>query len=198
MSLSMPSALRRPFVVGITGGTGSGKSTLSERLRQALGDCVVTVLHMDDYFRPAKPPMRAPITGREYPDFNHPDSFDLVSMVSDLDARCRSEEAAQVIIVEGLLTLYHRPLRERLDLAIYVDAPADERIVRRLKRNMAKGYDFDEIADFYLDCVRFRHQEFVEPSRWHADVVLNGSYPSDRGLDVVAAWIREQLVVRAS
>ena len=113
-----------------------------------------------------------------------------VRSVEDLDAH-RQEGAAQVIIVEGLMTLQHRPLRERLDLAIYIDAPSDERIVRRLRRNMAKGIDYDEIAAFYLACVRFRPQGFVEPSRWHAAIVLNGSYPSERGLAVVVEWIRQ-------
>ncbi len=109
-------------------------------------------------------------------------------LVRDLDAH-RESRTADVVIVEGLMTLYHGPVRERLDLAIYVDAPSDERIVRRLKRNMTHGMDFDDIARFFLDCVRFRHEEFVEPSRWHADVVLNGSYPSERGFQVVVEWI---------
>ena len=177
----VPSAVHKPVVVGIAGGTASGKSTLSQRIKQALDGQPVLLLRMDDYFVSRKPRMLAPITGREYEDFNHPDSFDLAGLVHDLDAHRRAQEA-DVIIVEGLMTLWHEPLRERLDLAIYVDALADERIVRRLRRNLARGYGFDEIADFYLESVRFRHQEFVEPSRWHADIVLNGSHPSERGL----------------
>ena len=178
-------------MVGIAGGTASGKSTLARWIEQALDDRVVRMLHMDRYFLRVKPRMIAPITGESFEDHNHPRSFDLVGLVDKLDTFCR-EQKAQVIIVEGLMTLYHQPLRERLDLAIYVDAPADERIVRRLRRNMASGLDFDEIARFYLDSVRFRHQEFVEPSRWHADVILNGSYPSERGLALVVSWIRQQ------
>jgi len=179
----------KPFVVGIAGGTASGKSTISRQLEQALADRAVLVMHMDAYFLKVKPHMRGPISGEDYEDHNHPDSFDLDGLVRDLDAHL-AERAAQVIVVEGLMTLHHAPLRERLDLRIFVDAPADERIVRRLKRNMAAGHDLDNIARFYLDSVRFRHNEFVEPSRWHADIVLNGSYPSARGLEVVLAWIR--------
>ena len=137
--------------------------------------------------------MRAPITGQDFEDHNHPSSFDLDALVRDLDAY-RDAAEVDIIIVEGLLTLYHLPLRERLDLAIYLDAPSDERVVRRLRRNMAGGLDFDDIARFYLDSVRFRHDEYVEPSRWHADLVLNGSYPSERGVAVVADWIRRQIV----
>ena len=179
-----------PFIVGIAGGTASGKSTISLKIEEALADRTVLLMHMDAYFLSKRPRMLAPITGQDYEDHNHPDSFDLKKLVEDLDAH-HQEGAAQVIIVEGLMTLHHRPLRERLDLAIYIDAPSDERIVRRLRRDMAKGRDYDEIAEFFLDCVRFRHQEFVEPSRWHADIVLNGSYPSVRGLAVVVEWIRQ-------
>ena len=179
----------RPLVVGIAGGTSSGKSTLSRRLEDELAGMSVLVMHMDAYFLRVKPMMRAPITGEEWEDHNHPDSFDLSGLIRDLDTH-RHENAVQVIIVEGLMTLHHAPLRDRLDLAIYVDAPSDERIVRRLKRNMANGLAFDDIAAFFLDSVRFRHEEYVEPSRWHADIVLNGSYPSDRGLAVVVEWIR--------
>ena len=128
----------------------------------------VLVMHMDAYFLRVKPMMRAPITGEEWEDHNHPDSFDLSGLIRDLDTH-RHENAVQVIIVEGLMTLHHAPLRDRLDLAIYVDAPSDERIVRRLKRNMANGLAFDDIAAFFLDSVRFRHEEYVEPSRWHAN-----------------------------
>ena len=185
------------FVVGIAGGTASGKSTIGRRLQGALTDLTIRLIHMDTYFLKVKPRMTAPITGEEFEDHNHPDSFDLDGLVHDLDAYCQAGDT-QVIIIEGLMTLYHQPLRERLHLGIYIDAPADERIVRRLKRNMAAGHTFDATARFYLDSVRFRHNEFVEPSRWHADIVLNGSYPSARGLEAVISWIRLQTLQRQS
>ena len=179
----------KPFVLGIAGGTASGKSTLARRIVDALEDRAAVLMGMDTYFLKVKPRMLAPITGQEYEDHNHPASFDLQQLVIDLDEHVLRGQA-DVIIVEGLMTLVHPPLRERLDLAVFVDAQADERIVRRLKRDMTRGRDFDAIAAFYLDSVRFRHQEFVEPSRWHADLVLNGSYPSERGLALLLAWVR--------
>ncbi|MBN1399943.1 MAG: AAA family ATPase [Anaerolineae bacterium] len=179
----------KTLVVGIAGGTGSGKTTLSRKIEAALADREVLVIPMDRYFRRVRPHMIAPITGEDWEDHNHPESMDLPQLVSDLDLILR-EGAYQVVIVEGLFALHFGPLRQRLDLGIYLDAPADERIVRRLKRNMDRGADFDGIARFYLDSVRFRHQEFVEPSRWHADIVLNGSYPSQRGTDLIVDWIR--------
>lgn len=91
-----------------------------------------------------------------------------------------------MLIVEGLLTLWDCGLYEQLDLRLFVDCRADERIVRRLKRNMQWGYTFDEIADVYLDLVRTRHDMYVEPSRWKADLVINGSGCTDNALAVLA------------
>jgi uridine kinase len=181
----------KPLVIGIAGGSASGKTTLSRKLEAALADRSVLLIHMDRYFKKVRPHMTGPISGLDWEDHNHPDSFDLPQLMLDLEAHLAAN-AVQVIVVEGLMTLHHAPLRDLLDLGIFVDAPSDERIVRRLKRNLAAGHAFDDIAAFFLDSVRFRHQEFVEPSRWHADVVLNGSYPSARGLQVVVDWIRQR------
>ncbi|MHB1295888.1 MAG: uridine kinase family protein [Anaerolineae bacterium] len=186
----MQTERNRPLVVGIAGGSASGKSTLTARLEEALADLRVLSMHMDRYFLPVKPRMVAPITRIAYDDFNHPASFDLDAMRSDLAALIEGEDAPQVILVEGLLTLHDDAIRGRLDLRVFLDLPPDERIVRRLRRNMARGLGFDEIACFYLDAVRFRHQEFVEPSRWHADVVLNGNGSWDTGVDLLVGWIR--------
>ncbi|NLV75063.1 MAG: uridine kinase [Chloroflexi bacterium] len=184
--------MTKPVVIGIAGGSASGKTTLAERLEQALAGVRVLVIHMDHYFFKERPHMVAPITRLEYEDHNHPTSFDLVQLISDLDAAIAASEV-QVIILEGLLVLQNDDLRQRLDLKLFVDAQADERIVRRTRRNMARGLGFDEITNFYLDCVRYRHQEYVEPSRWHADLVMNGSQFSELGLDIVAAWVHRQV-----
>ena len=89
------------------------------------------------------------------------------------------------------MTLQHEPLRERLHLRVFVDAPADERIVRRLRRNMAeRGLSFEEIAAYYLQAVRFRHEEFVEPTRWFADVIVNGVTLPDEAIRLLTGHIR--------
>ncbi len=151
---------------------------------------------MDAYFWPVKPRTASPITGVVYDDYNLPESFDLARLIDDVDALCNRADRPQVILVEGLMALQDADLRTRLDLGIFVDAQSDERIVRRLKRNIARGLSFDEIATYFLDSVRYRHQEYVEPSRWHADIVLNGTNTSDRGIALVADWVRRHAPAR--
>ena len=100
-------------------------------------------------------------------------------------------EGPDVILVEGLFALWYDWLYEQLDLKLFVDCDADERIVRRLRRNMAqRGLSFDEIAGVYLDMVRYRHQQYIEPTKWRADLILNGSTPSPLAQELVAGHIR--------
>ena len=180
-----------PYIIGIAGGTASGKSTLARKLVEDLAELRVTVIGMDKYFRADKPVHRAPLTGQEWPDFNSPDSFHLDQLVTDLDALVSAPGAPDVVVIEGLMTLQHEPLRERLHLRVFVDAPADERIVRRLRRNMAeRGLSFEEIAAYYLQAVRFRHEEFVEPTRWFADVIINGVTLPDESVRLLTGHIR--------
>ena len=185
-----------PILIGIAGGSASGKTALCHALEEALAGLDVRVVHMDRYFWPVKPRVQAPFVDTQWDDYNQPASFDLASLHRDIKELCAAGDPPDVVIVEGLMTLHDDVLREKLDLRIFVDAPPDERIVRRLRRNMATGGDFDEIAAYYLDSVRWRHQQYVEPSRWHADLAYNGQYPSSRALDVLVAWIRAEASAR--
>jgi len=178
-------------VIGIAGGSGSGKTTFSSLLRQRLSDMTVAEMAMDRYFKKERPIMTAPFSGKVFEDHNHPDSFNIENMARDLRETVQSRQYA-VVIVEGLLTLYEKTIREQLDLKVFIDVMSDERIVRRLKRNMERGLEFDGISEFYLESVRFRHHQFVEPSRWHADLVINGHEFSARALDMIELWTRRQ------
>lgn len=183
----------KPLVVGIAGGSASGKSTLARRLCDTLAAArpalAMRLMPMDTYFRADKPRHRGPISGREWPDFNQPASFHLDTLMVDLAAATED-----VVVLEGLMVLAVDGLRARCDLRLFVDAPADERVVRRLRRNMAeRGLSFDEIADYYVDSVRFRHAEFVEPSRWYADLVLNGSNLTDVAVQALADHVLAEL-----
>ncbi|MCL2421069.1 MAG: hypothetical protein FWD03_04360 [Defluviitaleaceae bacterium] len=185
--------MKKPFVAGIAGGSASGKSTFTDRLENTLretGRYEIKVFHMDDYFKDDdhRPYVKAPITGKMYLDDNHPESIDLPQLRIDLAAAI-NDNTADIIIVEGLLTLSDDEICQQLDLKLFIECRADERIVRRLKRNMEWDMSFDEIADVYLDMVRYRHDEYVEPSKWKADFILNGSNFSEKALGMIAEAI---------
>jgi len=179
------------FVVGIAGGSASGKTTFSQALKNALQGLRVHIIHTDSYFKPEQQRPRAcgPVSDVEYRDDNHPLTADLPKAASDL-AEAAACGAYDVVIVEGLLTLWDKAICAQLDLKLFVECRPDERIVRRLRRNMGWGLSFDEISSVYLDLVRYRHDEYVEPSKWRADFILNGSKPSDAALETIAAYIK--------
>ena len=176
------------FIIGISGGSCSGKTTLAERLG-ALFVGRAKVIHLDRYYK--SPPLQtvAPITRREYAEHNHPDCMDLPKILRDVDAAAATHE---VVVVEGLFALYFEKLRERLNLKVFVDLQSDERLYRRIKRWLNKQ-SMEEIADRFLDTVRYRHDEFIEPMRWHADLVLNGTLDSHRGVDVIKRYVEQFL-----
>ncbi len=181
------------YVIGIAGGSCSGKTTLTGALEKRFGQSGkrLTVIHMDSYFKNPTPTVVAPITRRVYQDHNHPDSFKLAEFYADIDKALSSD--VDVVIIEGLLILYLDEVREKLDLKIFVDLESDERIVRRIKRFMSFGQTMDEVTDRYLDTVRFRYNEFVEPSRWHADLVFNGTSKLDKSAAIVCTYVEAQL-----
>ncbi len=185
----------KTIVIGIAGGTGSGKTTFAKRVQEALSHYTVEVFHMDRYFKNKPPVTVAPFSGREFEDHNHPDSFRLDDFCQDLRA-AKAAGAQDVILAEGLMVLHTECVRELLDLGIFIDTMADERIVRRLRRNMEHGLDFEDISAFYLESVRYRHNEFVEPSRWHADIVVNGHNFSERAVRMLQLWVVDMLSAR--
>ena len=181
----------KPYVVGIAGGTCSGKSTLASWLAETFSEKKVTLMNMDKYFIRPSPTTIAPITRKEYVEHNHPSSLKLEELYADFNAACDGD--GDLVIIEGLFALYLDPIRDRLDLKIFVDLESDERIVRRIKRFTEWGQTFEEITDRYLDTVRFRHNELIEPTRWHADIVLNGTFLSGKGHEVIANYIAGEL-----
>jgi len=162
------------FVIGIGGGSASGKSTIAEEVRRRLAPLAVQVINQDRFFwDAARLPRHANrASTRVWPDHNHPSSFDAAGLRSAL--REAREGGADVVIAEGILVLWDREARELMDLKVFVEADADERIVRRIRRNLAAGGDLDAVCDFYLDSVRYRHREFCQPTRAWADVVVPG------------------------
>jgi uridine kinase len=175
----------KPYLIGISGGSASGKSTLCGKLAAELSEMKTKVFVMDEYFKPElqRPCTKAFVTEKEYIDDNHPLTVDLQKLENDVKDAMKNDY--DVIIIEGLLTLWDENIYKLLDLKLFVDCKSDERMVRRIKRNTQWGQTFDQITNVYLDMVRFRHEEYVEPSKWRADIIINGSKFSDTALAMI-------------
>ena len=199
------------IVIGIAGGTGSGKSSLTKRLVQRFGDDV-SVLHHDSYYK-----AHHDMTYEERCKLNydHPRSFDtalLVQAVRDLkegkEVRCpvydftihdRTEETvlirpAKVIIVEGILIFEDRELCSELDIKIFVDTDADVRILRRIMRDVRdRGRSLDSVINQYLTTVKPMHEQFVEPSKRNADIIIPQGGHNRVALEMVMQRINAHL-----
>ena len=189
--------MKKAFVIGISGGSASGKTTFANNLKKALCNMDVFVIHMDSYFKPQeqRPYSEAPITGVMYVDNNHPLTIDLPKLERDLsDAAICGKY--QVVIVEGLFTLWDKNIYNQLDMKLFVECRADERIVRRLKRYIEWGETLEVISNTYLDLVRYRHDEYVEPFKWRADLIINGSNSSDTALRLIVTYVKIDIVQR--
>lgn len=178
-------------VIGIAGGSASGKTTVSRALHERLGDQAALLLH-DRYYR--TPPPDVPAASWNY---DHPDALETELLVAHVDALRRGQvaelplydfathsrspgvervEPRPVLLVEGILVLADAALRERMDHTIFVHTPADVRLMRRLRRDVAeRGRDPLGVLRQYEDTVRPMHARFVEPSRNYADLVLDGT-----------------------
>lgn len=185
--------MKKPYIIGIAGGSAGGKSTLSDKLEKQLKQYSLKVFHMDSYFKPEneRPFVAAPVTKKMYTDDNHPETMYLKQLA--LDLKEAMTENYDIIIIEGLLVLWDEDIYPYLDLKLFVDCRADERIVRRLRRNMEWGLTFDEISEVYLDMVRYRHDEYVEPTKWRADLIINGSSPQDKAVDMILSYVRKEI-----
>lgn len=178
-------------IIGIAGGTGSGKSTFTNRLRDAFQDDVA-VLYYDNYYRVQDD---IPFEERKKVNYDHPDAFETELLleqlkelkegraiecpVYDFSLHNRSDEVVRVepkrvILLEGILVLADERLRELLDIKVYVEADADERILRRVIRDVKeRGRDIEGVAEQYLTTVKPMHYLYVEPTRAMADIVIN-------------------------
>lgn len=195
------------ITIGIAGGTGSGKSTFTNRLKQRFGDDIAVLYH-DNYYRRQD---NLPFEERKKVNYDHPDSLETDLMVEhlkmlkngqpvdcpvyDYSRHNRSDrllhiEPRRIIVAEGILLLADPRLRDLLDIKIYVEADADERILRRIVRDVKeRGRDLDNIVDQYLTTVKPMHYLYVEPTRATADIVINSGM-NDVAFDIVQSKIR--------
>ena len=200
-----------PVIIGIAGGSGSGKTTVAHRVREAAPGKTVLIIHHDSYYHDNS---RLPLEQRARINYDHPAAFETSLLVAHLQALKRGEpvevptydyaqhsrrldtvrlDPADIVFVEGILVLEDERLRDMMDIRLYVDVDADERFIRRLGRDTAeRGRTVQSVIEQYLGVVRPMHLQFVEPSKRYADIVIPEGYNTG-AVGTVISMIREVL-----
>ncbi len=200
----------KPMLIGIAGGTGSGKSTFADGLKKRFPN-EITIISYDNYYKPQD---HLSMDERVKTNYDCPDALDTDLLVKhlrmlqswerveipnyDFCHHTRRGDYTQivptpVIIVDGILTFHDERLREMFDIKIFADADADERILRRLRRDVTeRGRDIDGVIKQYVDTVKIMHGIYVEPTKKYADIMINGG-KNKTALDIVAARINHKL-----
>ena len=202
----------KPVVVGVAGGTGSGKTTVATEILRRAGTDRISFIQHDAYYKDLSD---LPMAQRAMQNFDHPDALDnnlLISHLQELKAgrpiqlpvydftthsrtsRTVMVEPFPVILVEGILIFADEDLRQLMDVRIYVDTDADIRFIRRLQRDIAeRGRTMESVIHQYLATVRPMHQEYVEPSKRHANVIIPEGGFNEVAMEMIAARIRALL-----
>ena len=193
-----------PIVIGIGGGTGSGKTTVAKEVRKHFPEESVVMVHHDSYYLDRS---GLACVERERINYDHPDSFDNELMIEkpiyDYESHTRLHESitvrpSRIILLEGILVLAAPELRERMDIKLYVDTDADERFIRRMKRDIVeRGRTVDQVVEQYLKTVRPMHLQFVEPSKRYADVIIPEGGLNLVAVDLIVTKIRHILDMHA-
>jgi uridine kinase len=200
------------MIIGISGGTGSGKTTVARKIISSLGQENVAYLQQDSYYRNLGD---MPLDSRNRVNFDHPDALDNELMLNHLESLRAGDciqrpvydfvthsrkaetvclEPLPVIIVEGILVFYDARMRRLMDIKIFVDCDPDIRFIRRLERDMReRGRSVESVIEQYVTTVRPMHLEFVEPSMRYADIILPEGGFNEVGIDLITGKIRSFL-----
>lgn len=180
---------RKPFLIGISGGSASGKSTLSKMIADHLNGHNVEIINADKYYKKELPQMKSPLTGIENNDWNTPAAIDFVSMLDYFNEKS-NDPTLDAVIIEGAFIFCYEELRDILNLKIYIDLDSDIRMYRRIKRNMeVRGLTLEEIADYYTEYAKFSEQKNSLTTKIYADIVLNGNNFQNLALDMIMLYI---------
>lgn len=203
----------KPVIIGIAGGTGSGKTTVARAIYDRVGKDRIEWIAHDSYYRDFE---GLSAEEKHQINFDHPDSLETELLARHLDVLCKGSsvevplydfaafarktetqrvEPRKVIIVEGILVLAEPELRKRIDIKLFVDTPADVRFMRRLVRDIkSRGRSMESVIEQYIHTVRPMHEEFVEPSKRHADLIIPEGGENLVAIDAIIARV-EHLVV---
>jgi uridine kinase len=201
--------MRKPVVIGVTGGSGSGKTSVTNSIYESLKDLSILVLQQDYYYKDQR---NVPFEERLKTNYDHPLAFDndlliehiekllryepIEKPVYDYSIHTRSEKVIpvqpkDVIILEGILVLEDERLRDLMDIKLYVDTDADLRIIRRLQRDIKeRGRTFESVIDQYLNVVRPMHNQFIEPTKRYADIIIPEGGQNHVAIDLMVTKIQ--------
>ncbi|SHJ57224.1 uridine kinase [Clostridium cavendishii DSM 21758] len=204
--------MKKPILIGITGGTGSGKSTIAKEIFNQFDEDCIAMIEQDSYY---KDQSHLSMEERVKTNYDHPKAFDndllvvhlekllngnlIEKPIYDFSMHTRIEntvpvEPKEIIIVEGILVLEDPRIRELLDIKIYVDTDADVRIIRRLVRDInERGRTVDSVINQYLGVVRPMHLQFTEPTKRHADLIIPEGGQNKVAIDIMVAKIKQIL-----
>jgi uridine kinase len=200
-------------IIAVAGGSGSGKSTLIAALAKAIGTDFVAVLSHDDYY---KDQSHIRNNDRHHINFDHPDALDSRLLIEHIvklrngspvavpvydfkhHTRCKTTrlDPKPIVIVDGILLLVEHELRENFDIKIYIDTDEDVRFIRRQQRDIAqRGRTAESVAQQWISTVKLMHDQFVEPSRAHADIIVSGNGDQREAIKHLLSHLRSALSI---
>jgi len=202
--------MEKPIIIGIAGGTGSGKSTIAHEIFQSLPSGSISMIEQDSYY---KDQSNLTFEERVRTNYDHPDAFDTKLMTKHLRMLLNGEaiekpiydfeihnrktetvriESNEIIIIEGIMILVEPEIRELMDIKLFVDTDADVRIIRRISRDIKeRGRTIDSVIDQYINVVRPMHLEFVEPTKRYADIIIPEGGYNKVAIDIMIAKVKE-------
>lgn len=200
------------YIIGIAGGTGSGKTTVVRKIVEALPGDKIALIPQDSYYNDTT---QLTMEERRKINFDHPDAFDwdlLTRQIEDLrngraieqptysyiesnrQAETVHVEPCEVIIIEGIMALFKKELRDLMDLKIFVDADADERLIRVIQRDtVERGRTTQMVIDRYLEVLKPMHEEFIEPTKRYADLIVPQGGSNSRAIEIMRTYIIHRL-----
>ena len=200
-------------IIGIAGGTGSGKTTVVKKIVEALPPHYVSVVPLDSYYNDTS---HMTEEERHAINFDHPDAFDWKLLIKQVNQLRKGEAIEQptysyilcnrlsetvhvepkpVIIIEGIMTLLNKKLRDMMDLKIFVDADSDERLIRNIQRDIVeRGRDVKTVVDRYLDVLKPMHEQFIEPTKRYADIIIPQGGENKKCIEMVCKYIERLML----
>lgn len=200
------------IIIGIAGGTGSGKTTVVKKIVDSLPEGSVAVIPQDSYYNDQSD---MPLEERKKTNFDHPDAFDWPLLAYQMDElrhgraieqptysylTCTRQsetvhvDPKEVIIVEGIMALYDSEMRDLMDIKIFVDAEPDERLLRVITRDIAeRGHPLEMLVEKYRNILKPMHDEFIEPTKHYADIIVPNGGHNEKAIGMIRLFIQQCL-----